>query len=572
MLHSLRRKALVLGHDTRAFLSVVRSLGRAGIEVHVAWFDPDGPAARSRYIARAHGLPLYRPDADDWKLALLDLIGRESFDLVIPCDDQSALPLAAHRAEFEAGARLALPGERALEIFGDKRKTTELARSLCIPVPREEVVSDMGEAPALRERFSPPLIVKPPASYSLHDVKHKQMVRRARSWDEFDRVLADTLEEGPAVVQEFHRGQGVGVELLLQRGEPLLALQHVRLHEPLGGGGSTYRESVPVSQDLLDAATELMRAVDYTGVAMVEFKQDSETGRWVLIEVNARFWGSLPLAVAAGADFPLALFQLLVEGRTDVPSSYRTGLRARNLRHDLKWHYTNLRADRTDPAIESRPWPGVAAETLGSLATLRERSDSFTLDDPRPGVAEVAQLAREGATELRALAMLAHARASRRRRERLREAACSDLRGKQRILFVCKGNIVRSPFAAALAQRWLGDGQDVLSAGFLPAGRTTPSAAVAAAARWDVDLASHRSDALTEELVGRSDAIFVFDHQNYSGMVSRFPGARDRVHLVGSLSGGEPLLIPDPLPRGNGAFAPAYERIAAALEAALAPR
>src|SRR5207247_3410948 len=156
-----------------------------------------------------------------------------------------------------------------------------------------------------------------------------------------------------------------------------------------------------------------------TGVAMVEFKREPKSGRWVLIEVNARFWGSLPLALASGADFPLALFQLLVDGRTEVRGAHRLGLRSRNLRADAGWLLTNARADRSDPTLNSRPWPGVIRETAASLLTGRERSDTFTRDDPAPGVAEAAQLLREAEERGRRLASFAHARVDPRRRRRL---------------------------------------------------------------------------------------------------------------------------------------------------------
>ena len=45
-----------------------------------------------------------------------------------------------------------------------------------------------------------------------------------------------------------------------------------------------------------------LKELNYSGVAMIEYKLNPETGDWVFIEINARFWGSLPLAVAAGAD------------------------------------------------------------------------------------------------------------------------------------------------------------------------------------------------------------------------------------------------------------------------------
>jgi hypothetical protein len=47
-----RPKALVLGSDNGSFLSVVRSLGRRGIEVHIGWCPAMAPAAGSRRICR----------------------------------------------------------------------------------------------------------------------------------------------------------------------------------------------------------------------------------------------------------------------------------------------------------------------------------------------------------------------------------------------------------------------------------------------------------------------------------------------------------------------------------------
>jgi predicted ATP-grasp superfamily ATP-dependent carboligase/protein-tyrosine-phosphatase len=563
------RKVLVLGQDTRAFLSVIRSLGRAGIEVHVAWFEQGAPALRSRYVAKAHQIPAYRPGAAEWKDSLAALMRTEGFDLVIPCDDQRGLPLAAHRAELERWGRLSLPGPEALDVLGDKLKTTDLARSLGVPVPREAIVSERHQLAALRDGFAPPLILKPPESYTLANVEARRMVRRVDSWKAADLLLQEMLAEGPVAVQEFCRGHGIGVELLLSEGVPLLAFQHVRLHEPPHGGGSSFRRAVPVSKELLGAALKLLGTLRYTGVAMVEFKREPETGRWVLLEVNARFWGSLPLALASGADFPLALFQLLVEGRTEFTDRYRVGLCARNLRADAKWHLTNIKADRSDPTLNTRPWPHVARETCRSLLTGRERSDTFTLDDPAPGLAEAGQLVRDIARRGRLLASGVHAPVSRRRRRRLQAAARADLQRAARVLFVCKGNIGRSPFAAAIADRLLRDDQDIASAGFLQAGRRSPADAVAVAVAWQVDLTAHRSRVVSPELVGRSDAIFVFDHRNYSRMVARFPDARNRLHLLGALDAAGPLFVPDPWGRGPEAYTAIYRRIAETLSVAI---
>src|SRR5262245_49404600 len=69
------------------------------------------------------------------------------------------------------------------------------------------------------------------------------------------------------------------------------------------------------------------------------------------------------------------------------------------------------------------------------------------------------------------------------------------------ILFVCHGNICRSPFAAAAAVRRFadigGDAAAIGSAGFIGPGRPCPPTAQEAARAAGVDLSWHRSSLLT---------------------------------------------------------------------------
>src|SRR5205807_469712 len=118
---------------------------------------------------------------------------------------------------------------------------------------------------------------------------------------------------------------------------------------------------------------------------------DPTNESWVLIEINGRFWGSLPLSLAADIDFPYALWRLLVDGRNEFANQYRTNIYCRNVKRDLKWMWLNLRADRTDPVLATLPLPHVATEITNAVR-LREHTDEFTIDDPWPGIAEFAQL------------------------------------------------------------------------------------------------------------------------------------------------------------------------------------
>lgn len=559
---------LVLGHDERSFLSVVRSLGRAKLSVHVAWHAPEGAAARSRYIAAAHRLPPFREDSDDWKAALIDLLRRVPFELVIPVHDSGVAALQRHRDELSRYARLFTLNDRAYEVFASKLRTLELARSLGIAVPRERAATSHADADGVIEEFGLPLVLKPHTSYNSADPDARHAVRKVYAAEQFGPALTAMLRSGPVSIQQNFIGRGVGVELLLRDGEPLLTFQHERVHEPLHGGGSSYRKSVPVSPALLDAALKLMRAVNYTGVAMVEFKVDPQRGAWVLLEVNARFWGSLPLALAAGADFPLGLYQLLVTGRVDVPRRPRVGTHCRNLLSDAAWLRDNLRADHRDATLATRPLRLVLRDAAVNTLLGREHFDTLVVDDPWPGLHELRELLARGAAAARTRLARRAARVPLVRR-RMRRSATAALRAARRVLFVCKGNICRSPFAQRFA-RGMDPGRVFASAGYYPKeGRPAPDTAVAAAREWSLDLSDHRSRRVTDSMLRDADLVLVFDGHNMAELRRRYPGARGKLRFIGALGIEGDLEVPDPYGGDEAAFRGCYARLARLLRDAL---
>jgi predicted ATP-grasp superfamily ATP-dependent carboligase len=123
-------------------------------------------------------------------------------------------------------------------------------------------------------------------------------------------------------------------------------------------------ESVPVPADGVIAARKILDSLQWHGVAMVEFKIDAAGRAW-LIEINARFWGSLQLAVDSGADFPWLLYQLATGARPDVPDGYAIGNRLRWWLGDLDNLYARLKDQRWTPTLRHkvdalsdflRPW------------------------------------------------------------------------------------------------------------------------------------------------------------------------------------------------------------------------
>ena len=135
----------------------------------------------------------------------------------------------------------------------------------------------------------------------------------------------------------------------------------------------------------------------------------------------------------------------------------------------------------------------------------------------------------------------------------------------RRVLFVCKGNICRSPFAERLLQKLRPD-IEASSAGYFPkAGRPSPPDAITAAAECQLDLTSHAARVVDDEMLGRFDAVFVFDDANYRTLLDRFPHAQGRVNLLGPLVERGPLFIEDPWGSNLERFRACYREISAAV-------
>lgn len=120
-----------------------------------------------------------------------------------------------------------------------------------------------------------------------------------------------------------------------------------------------------------------------------------------------------------------------------------------------------------------------------------------------------------------------HPRRRARAARRLRE-----LRPRS-VLFLCLGNVCRSPYAEAVFNQTHGSRLVARSAGFIGPGRPPPEHALAAARATGVEHGEHRSKTVTPALLADADVIFVFDRFHIQRL-RRIPGAPlDRVLWLG---------------------------------------
>ena len=385
------RRVLVTDAGRGSALAIIRSLARHGWQVTAADADALGPGLYSRY---AHDRGRYAPprvDPDRAVADIRDIVRARRIDVVVPVTDDVIAPLAAMGTAF-VGCEIAGPPEEALAKTQDKGMTIEIAESLGIPVPRTRIVRSSAEALEQASGLGWPVVVKPARSKRY---EHGQPLDSfAVTYAENDAQLRARIDpvvgRSAILLQEYYAGEGHGIGMLLHEGRPLAAFQHRRLREyPLTGGTSSYRESVALDPVLYDYSARLLGALRWTGIALVEFKIGERGPR--LMEVNGRVWGSLPLAVRSGVDFPAQWLELYRSGPPAVGAppqeTYTVGVRSRDLATELAWIRSSVFGRRTY-AFERRPHSlTVLSAVLGLLSP--SGHDVRSLEDPLPGVIEL---------------------------------------------------------------------------------------------------------------------------------------------------------------------------------------
>lgn len=363
---------LVLDGDARETIAIVRSLGKKGIRVTVgAEKGKIAPASMSKYAFRK--ISYHSPDLapNTFLKDLTTIVKENKYDMIVPVRDTTTMLASKHKDFLSRYTTIPVADYNMWIIARDKAQTLKVAMDNGIPIPKTYFVENNNiDLERIQNEIGFPVIIKPHKSSGTRGIKYVE------SPEELSSAYNEVLDKyGETVVQEFILpGGAYGVSVLFNKGESKAIFTHKRLREyPISGGPSTLRESVRYPE-IEKYAIDLLKALNWHGVAMVEFRLDARNGKPKLMEINPRFWGSLPLAIFAGVDFPYLLYKTSVDGDCESVFHYSIGVKARwLLPGDILWFLSSQDKFRAFP----------------NFLKLKEKNTTFdilSLGDPLPAM------------------------------------------------------------------------------------------------------------------------------------------------------------------------------------------
>ena len=328
-------------------VGVIRSLGRCGVPVYAVTESRATPAALSRYLAGRVVWPTTGLEDPGQLVAGLLAVGRDlqrrrragPADRVIalPTDDEAALLLGEHAGEL--GECFIIPAVAAglPRLLANKDTLAELCATHGIPCPISRLPESVEQMVANADEIGYPVVVKnahawqrllrPGVGSSTVVADEVALRHLARNWVEMPSVLVQELVPGGDSADWV-----VNVYCdTASRSVVCFTGVKVRCWPPRGGVGSLLYAKP--NDAIAEMTAKLCRQVSYCGVADLDWRVDSATGTYKLLDFNPRLGAQAQLfRNVGGVDVARAL-HLDLTGRP-VPRGaqvYDRGLRVEHL-------------------------------------------------------------------------------------------------------------------------------------------------------------------------------------------------------------------------------------------------
>jgi D-aspartate ligase len=326
--------AVIIGGHIHG-LAIARSLGRAGINVHI--LDRYRSLARySKYCASYSQCPDY---SSDQFVPFLIRYAKTNFSepLTLFLSDDFAIGIVAqHKKMLSEFYRIIYPDKKKFDLLFRKKQFLKFALSEQLPLPKTwlnaERADDISE-------YDFPLLIKGDDSllfWQLTKVKAMKVHDKKELETALQKLAAQKLD-GDIFLQEclpVHQNPVLSFTAFCIDGEiKSWWIGEKTVEHPHPFGIAILAQSIK-KEELFSPSQILLRKLAYTGICEIEFLYDPKKDAYKILEMNARSWLWLQCAIVSGVNYPLYVHNFLNKKKQQYTQQYEKSVFWINV-----WHY-----------------------------------------------------------------------------------------------------------------------------------------------------------------------------------------------------------------------------------------
>ncbi len=321
-------KAVVLGTNYYIALSAIRCLGIHGVEVvAMDYSEKDTYAAKSKYLSERLIVPHYKKDTKRFIEFLIDYAKKQdSPPVLIPCHDLQVEVIDEHLEELKKYYLIPQTEPGLWTKVMDKGSLYQLALEHGVPVPETVTLDEENFLEKVENTVKYPCIVKPVESPSFVAVFRRKLFK-VHNREELEAALGKAKDAGlEVIIQRIIPGfddHMYTFDAYLNQDAKVTHWSTCQKYRqfPINFGASVYtgHKYVP---ELYEIGAKFFEGIKYKGFAEIEFKKDCETGKFYMIEVNARITNFNNLLYKLGLNIPYITYREMI-GEPLEPKSFK---------------------------------------------------------------------------------------------------------------------------------------------------------------------------------------------------------------------------------------------------------
>jgi carbamoyl-phosphate synthase large subunit len=313
-------RALITGAGTGSSGNLIRALRAMTPAPHIVGLNDDRFLLKLSLADRNYLCPA--PTSDEFVNAILEIIGREQINVVMPTDDSTVKSLSDGRDRFPI--ELFLPRQETIELCQDKYALSVFLRRRNIPAPLTYAVRSLRDIDKIFARFSREGILWCRARHGARALAATPVAtaEQARAWITQWRDLRG-VKVSDFTLAEYLPGRHFLVQSVWHNGE-LLRAQAIEILSYFAAGNNpsgvfslaTLAKTVTAT-DALQTALSAVRAIEQrpSGAYSVELKEAAGDVPSIT-EINAgRFPAGVTALLAIGKNNMVAAFAAAAIGR-----------------------------------------------------------------------------------------------------------------------------------------------------------------------------------------------------------------------------------------------------------------
>lgn len=314
----VNNKALVLGCNYYIGLSTIRCLGVEGVHtVAVDYSDENVYGAESKYCNERLVAPHFKEDPKGFIRFLIDYAKQQDAPpVLIPCHDSYVEVIDEHLDEIREHFLIPQHETGLYTQLMNKETLHKVAESKGVYVPETVRVDEDNFIEKVESIIKYPCLVKPVDSPSFVAVFRKKLFKVFNRDELQDAIKKAHDADLEVIVQRIIPGFDDHMhtfDAYLNQESKVTHWVTCQKHRqyPINFGASVYTEQKHVPE-LYEIGAKFLEEMNYKGFAEIEFKKDAETGRFYLIEINARITNLNHLLYKVGVNIPYITYRELI--------------------------------------------------------------------------------------------------------------------------------------------------------------------------------------------------------------------------------------------------------------------